>query len=227
MSVGSSLEGGVAAPDHRAGSARIVVGRLLGVAGIASYNWWIGVLLATHGRTRPNGFFSDLEAVGQPHAALLGALDVAAGVLLVAALLLRGRDGPVGPRPEWPWLVVFAVAGAVGGRFPYQCPEGASAACRSAEWHLQLPWPHYVHIVAGIVEFASATVAVLAARRRTTGQPGVVGSVVRGIARVLVLAYPLLAVSYLTDRLGMYVEPVFFVGFSAMAAVELFERPRG
>jgi hypothetical protein len=43
---------------------------------------------------------------------------------------------------------------------------------------------------------------------------------------VLVVAYPLLAASYLTDRMGAFVEPVFFVCFSAMAAVELFERQR-
>ena len=226
MSVDLFRGAGAPVPDYRAGPAWIAVSRVLGVASIASYNWWIGVLLGTHLLTSPNGFFSDLEAVGQPHAALLSGLDVAAGVLLVAALLLRGRDGPDGPRPEWSWLVLFAAAGTVGGLFPYQCPEGVSAACRSAEWHLQLPWPHYVHIVAGIVEFASATLAVLAARRRTTGQTDVVGSVVRGLGWVLVVAYPLLAVSYLTDRLGAFVEPVFFVSFSVMVVVELFEPQR-
>ncbi|HEY5185590.1 MAG TPA: DUF998 domain-containing protein [Actinomycetes bacterium] len=226
MSVDSSLEGGAATHDHRVGTARIVVSRVLGVASLASYNWWVGVLLGTHLLTSPNGFFSDLAAVGQPHAELLSNLDVAAGLLMVAALVLRGRNGPAGARPEWPLLVTFAVAGAVGGKFPYQCPEGASAACRAAEWHLQLPWPHYVHILAGIVEFASATLAVLAARRRTAAQRDPVGRVVRGIGWVLVVAYPLLAVSYLTVRLGAFVEPVFFVCFSVMAAVELFERQR-
>ncbi len=226
MSVDSSVEGGAATHDRRVGTARIVWSRALGVASLASYNWWVGVLLGTHLLTSPNGFFSDLEAVGQPDAVLLSRLDIAAGLLLVAALVLRGRGGPTGPRAEWPLLVTFAAAGAVGGLFPYQCPEGASAACRATEWHLQLPWPHYVHIAAGIVEFASATLAVLAARRRTAAQRDPVGRVVRGVARVLVVAYPLLAASYLTDRMGAFVEPVFFLCFSAMAAVELFERPR-
>ena len=44
--------------------------------------------------------------------------------------------------------------------------------------------------------------------------------------RLLVVASPILAVAYVTDRAGSLIEPVFFVVFSATLLMELFE-PRG
>lgn len=170
----------------------------------------------------PNALFSDLEATGGHYAVLFSRLDIAAGVLLLAALVLRGRCGTTGPRREWWLLLLFAVAGAVGGFFPYSCPEGVNDVCRTAEWEFQLPWRQYVHVGAGIVEFAAATVAIVLACRRTAGLP-VLGELTRWTARVLLVAYPLLGAAYLGDRLGAFVEPVFFVCFSGMVAIELFE----
>jgi len=43
------------------------------------------------------------------------------------------------------------------------------------------------------------------------------------VAWGLLVAYPLLGASYLTDRLGALVEPIFFVCFSAMVLAELYE----
>ena len=76
-------------------------------------------------------------------------------------------------RREWKWLMAFALAGAIGGRYPYACAEGLSETCRQMEWHLQLPVHHYVHVVSGIAEFATLTVAAAIAMRRTrhTGTP--------------------------------------------------------
>jgi len=54
-------------------------------------------------------------------------------------------------------LLLFAAAGAVGGHYAYACPEGLSAACRSAEWHLKLPLHHYLHVISGVIEFAAIT----------------------------------------------------------------------
>ena len=68
-----------------------------------------------------------------------------------------------------------------------------------------------------------ATLAIVLARRRTAGLP-VLGDLTRWTASALLVAYPLLGVAYLSDRLGAFVEPVFFVCFSLMAAIELFER---
>jgi hypothetical protein len=199
---------------------------IVGVLGIALYNWWLPVALFGRLLTTPNELFSDLEATGRPDASLLQHLDLAAGIVLVAALLLRGRIGPDGRRSEWPWLVAFAIAGAVGGRFSYACPEGLSAACRSAEWRLALPPHHYVHVVAGIVEYTTATVAVYLAWKRTRPRERPTTRTIRWTGRVLVGAYPLLGLAYLTDRLGLFVEPIFFVCFSFMAMVELLEPDR-
>ncbi len=196
---------------------------IIGIVGIALYNWWLPVALLGRLLTTPNELFSDLEATGRPDASLLQHLDLAAGIVMVVALLLRGRVGPDGRRSEWPWLVAWAVAGAVGGRFSYACPEGLSAACRSAEWRLALPPHHYVHVIAGIVEFAAATVAVYLAWQRTRTRERPTTRTIRWTGRVLVAAYPLLGLSYLTDRLGVFAEPIFFICFSVMAMVELLE----
>jgi hypothetical protein len=199
------------------GSARVTAAKALGVAGVVAYNWWVLV---------PFGFFSDLEATGRPHAALMSDADMVAGVLLVMALLMRGSMAAHGARREWKWMVAFAVAGAVGGRYPYACAEGLSATCRQLEWHLQLPWHHYVHVVSGIAEFATLTTAAVIAWRRTRHDGTRQARVYAGVVAVLLVGYPLLGLVYLTDRLGTLVEPVFFVAFSVMMLAELFEPRR-
>jgi hypothetical protein len=195
-----------------------------GVVGLALYNWWIPVAFDGRLMTSPDELFSDLEATGRPDAALLQHLDLAAGLVLLAALLLRGSVGRTGRRSEWPWLVAFAVAGAVGGQFSYACPEGLSASCRAAEWRLALPHHHYVHVAAGIAEFVFGTVAVYLAWQRTRPVETPVTRAIRWTGRTMVVAYPLLGVAYLTDRFGAFVEPVFFTCFSVMVLAELVER---
>ena len=58
---------------------------------------------------------------------------------MLAALLFGGRAPDTVRRKEWKWMLAFAFAGAIGGRFPYACSEGLSATCRAMEWQLQLP----------------------------------------------------------------------------------------
>jgi hypothetical protein len=120
-------------------------------------------------------------------------------------------------------MVVFAAAGAVGGHYTYACSEGLSATCRRLEWHLQLPLHHYVHMVSGIVEFAALTTAAVIAMRRTRGDGTAWARAYSGLVTVLAVGYPLLALAYLTDRLGTLVEPIFFVAFSVMLLAEVFE----
>jgi hypothetical protein len=207
-------------------STRVTAAKVLGVAGVVAYNWWVVVPFVPGLMPSVNGFFSDLEATGRPHAALMSDADMIAGVLLVAALLLRGPTAAHGTRREWKWMVAFAVAGAVGGRYPYACAEGLSATCRQLEWHLQLPLHHYVHVVSGIAEFATLTTAAAIAWRRTRHEGTRQARVYSGVVSVLLVGYPLLGLVYLTDRLGTLVEPMFFVAFSVMMLAELFEPSR-
>ena len=190
---------------------------------MVAYNWWVVVPFIPGLMPSPNGFFSDLEATGARDATWMQHSDVAAGVLLVAAFLVRGATGRQGYRPEWKWMVLFAAAGGVGGAFPYACAEGLSATCRSMEWHLQLPFHHYVHVVSGIAEFATMTVAAVLAMQRTRGTGTPVARVYGTLVKGLVVGYPLLGLVYLTDRLGTLVEPIFFVIFSAMVLAEVYE----
>jgi hypothetical protein len=212
------------APDSAdQAAARLTAARILAVGGAVAYNWWVVVPFVPGLMPSVNGFFSDLEATGRPHAQLMSDADMLAGLLRVAGLLLRGPFSGGEVRREWKWMVAFAVAGGIGGRFPYACSEGLSASCRAMEWHLQLPLHHYIHVVAGIAEFATLTVAAVLAMRRTTGQATRAARMYRLLVRVLVVAYPLLAAVYLTDRLGTLVEPIFFAVFTAMVLTEVFE----
>jgi hypothetical protein len=190
--------------------------QFVGAVGLVLYNWWIFVAFDRHALTTVNQLFSDLEASGQPHARLLSNLDLAAGTLIALALLLERRHRLM----RWPGdlLIMFGLAGAVGGLFPYTCAEGISRACRDSEWSFTLPWQQYVHIVSGIVEFACATFAILLLR----SHPGrVQARVAKALTVVLAIAYPLLAVAYIGDRLGAFIEPIFFVSFSIAVALVL------
>ncbi len=204
-------------------STRLITAKALGIAGVIAYNWWVAVPFVPGLMPSINGFFSDLEATGRPHAALMADLDLTAGLLMITALVLRGSRGRGGLRPEWKWMVAFAVAGAVGGRYTYACSEGLSATCRSMEWHLQLPLHHYIHVFSGIAEFATLTTAAVIARRRTRHEATPEARIYRWVVAVLVVGYPLLGAVYLTDRLGTLVEPIFFIAFSVMLLTEVFE----
>ena len=213
--------------DQRDGyGARLFVAQFLGLVGIVLYNWWVWVIVATNLLVSTDEFFSDLEATGRPDATLFSHFDLAAGIVMFVAFLVRGSWGPKGKRNEWRWLLLFAAAGAVGGHFSYACPEGLSAACRSAEWHLRLPLHHYLHVFSGIIEFATMTTAVFLAWKRTRDDSGWVSRSVKGVAVAMLIGYPLLGVAYLTDRFGAFVEPIFFVCFSVMVAIELLEPRR-
>ncbi|MGZ4680849.1 MAG: DUF998 domain-containing protein [Acidimicrobiales bacterium] len=205
-------------------SRQIGVARVLGVLGLLAYNWWVIVPFESGWMTSLDGFFSDMSADGQPHAWLMQRADMVAGVLLVAALLLRGPTGSDGTRRrEWPWLVAFSSLGAIGGRFPYACAAGLDPACRRLERSLDLPWHHYVHMAAGVGEFATITLAIWLAYRRTRGSDSVEAQVFRFLIYLLVVAYPLLAVAYLGDVWGSLIEPVFFLAFTSVLLAELFE----
>lgn len=207
-------------------SPRLFLAQFLGLVGIVLYNWWVWVVVATNLLTSTNAFFSDLETTGRPDATLFQHFDLTAGIVLFVAFVVRGPWGPEGKRAEWRWLLLFAVAGCVGGHFAYACPEGLSSACRSAEWHLRLPLHHYLHVFSGIIEFAAMSTAVYLAWKRTLEHRDWVARTIKAIAAAGLIAYPLLGVAYLTDRFGSFIEPIFFVCFSVMVAIELLEPRR-
>jgi len=195
----------------------------VGIAGVVAYNWWV-VVPFRHGWMRsPDELFSDLAANGQPHAVVLQRLDLLAGLSLALTFLVRGASGRAAR--EWPWLVAFGSAAAIGGRFSFACASGLDATCRYQEWHLALPAHHYVHMVMGVTEFVAITMAIWLAFRRTRFGNTFEARTVRVLVQVLLVAYPLLGVAYLTDHWGALVEPVFFVAFTVFMLVELNESP--
>jgi Protein of unknown function (DUF998) len=209
-------------PDRSlAGEGRLLAARVTGMLGLGAYNWWIATFFVPGMLRSPDGFFSDLSADGQPHAAMLHRVDTIGGLLLVAALLLRGPLDGLTKRPEWPWLVAFAVVAAIGGMFPYACAPGYDAACRRLQYGFDLPLHHYVHMVSGVAEFFTATMAIWVARHTDPEGHRLPGRLGHVLIPLLVVAYPLLAYAYLRDRGGSLIEPVFFIIFSLFVAAEL------
>ncbi|MCU1352044.1 MAG: Uncharacterized protein JWM05_1253 [Acidimicrobiales bacterium] len=211
--------------DHAADDAFAWVlaplARIAGVCGALAYNWWLLAIAKPRTLASRDVWFSDLSARGQPHARLLQGTDVAAGLLLVAALLLarRARSGPLDDR--WKLLFVFSGAVVVGGFFPLSCASGASRACSRLEQSFSLPGSHYIHIVAGITEFGCGTLAVFRwarADRAAGANPWWSGITAWW---VLVFAWPILATSYLSTQDGALIEPAFFVMFTLVLLREL------
>jgi Protein of unknown function (DUF998) len=224
----------VAGPPPGGGSAvrfRRGLAWSLGVAGLLAYNWWILVPLKPGLMTSPDELFSNLEISGQPYAAAMQHADLLSGVLLVCAFLAVGRRSVPGGLRDWLAMLAFAVAGAIGGVFPEVCADGISATCRRQEWHFQLASSQYVHMLAGIAEFAAITVALFLALRRTRGSRArgsrarTAGSY-RWLWRGALVCYPLLGLAYLLNRMGGVMEAVFFVGFTVMVLTQIAERTR-
>ncbi len=204
---------------------------ICGIAGMAFYNWWVLVPLRPGLLRSPDEFFSNLEVTGQPYASVMSHLDVASGLLVLVAFLLAGPNGVVSGRREWLGIVVFALSGVIGGLFSQVCADGVSAACMSAERHFQLPLSQYVHDSAGVFEFAGITLALLLALRRTRaeragGARTWPARIYRVLAITAAVAYPLLGLVYLADRLGGVMEGIFFTGFTIIVLTQLAERLR-
>jgi len=175
----------------------------------------------------PSELFSNLEVTGQPYATVMQRADITAGVLLLLAFVLAGSRTVEGGRREWLGMVVFAMAGAIGGLFPQVCADAINHSCMSAEWHFQLAASQYVHDGSGVIEFAGITLALLLAARRTRGERTASAIGYRILGWGAVVGYPALGVSYLFDVYGGIVEAVFFIGFTVIVLIQLAERLRG
>jgi len=219
----SSADLGGAMPDGLSTSRRVLAWTAC-AGGLLAYNWWVLVPFKPGLMTSPNELFSNLEITGQPYAAVMQHLDMLSGLLLLCAFLATGlRSFPAGRR-DWAAMMVFAAAGLAGGVFPEVCADGINAVCRREEWHFQLPLSQYVHMVAGIVEFAAITIALFIAMRRTHGSRARTARVYRRLWQAALVAYPLLGLAYLLNRLGGVMEGVFFVGFTVMVLTQVAER---
>lgn len=200
--------------------AQLRAGQALGLLSVPAYNWWVGAIVAGL-VTSPDGMFSDLEAVGEPHATLFSRLDILSGALVVLGLLLLGAPSTRERAREWKLMIGFGATGVIGGMYPYACPEGRDNACREAEWTFRLPLHHYVHMVSGILEFALVTLTVVLMWRRLRDTAPSPWRTISGIlAAMLAIGYPAIAASYLLDRFDAPVEALFFLVFAgAVAAV--------
>jgi len=191
---------------------------------LLAYNWWVLAPFKYGLMRSPNELFSNLEVTGQPYAIVMQRADVTAGVLLLLAFVLAGSRTIPGARREWLGMVFFAMAGAIGGLFPQVCADGLSHSCMSAEWHFRLAASQYVHDGSGVIEFAGITLALLLAIMRVRGSNTLTARGYRFVGWVVLVAYPVLGVSYLFNIYGAVIEAVFFAAFTAMVLLQLNER---
>jgi Protein of unknown function (DUF998) len=203
---------------------RVLVTWILGAAGLAGYNWWLLVPLKPGLMTSPSELFSNLEVSGQPYAAAMQHADLVSGLLLLTAFAFAGRGPSRGERREWLGMLGFAAAGAAGGSFPEVCADAVNAACRRMEYRFELPASQYIHMIAGVLEFAAITLALLCAERRTRQQSTRPAALYRALAVGALVGYPLLGAAYMLDRLGGLMEVAFFIGFTVMVITYLAER---
>ena len=203
---------------------RKISGCLLGILGLLIYNWWIIVPFKPGLLTSPNQLFSDLEIDSRPYAAVMQHADLISGILLLAAFLIIGNKRLRATLHEWLALVVFSIGALLGGIFVESCSDTTSAVCRHLEVTLQLPAHHYLHMIFGVIEFAAITIALFLAYFRTKTHKTLVARTYKILARGSIVAYPLLIIAYLTNRLGAVIEPVFFLAFAIIVVMQIYER---
>jgi hypothetical protein len=196
----------------------------LGIFSLLFYNWWVLVPFKPGLMTSFNELFSDLEIDGRPYSVAMQHADLASGLLLLIALLIIGSRKLIKNFKEWLALVFFAVGGAIGGIFSESCSDTTSAVCRHLEVRFQLPAHHYLHIASGIVEFGSITIALYLARKRTRNQKTQASRAYNILAKSALIGYPLLILAYLTNIFGGFIEMFFFLAFTMIVIVQLWER---
>ncbi len=194
------------------------------VAGLVFYNWWLAVLIRPSLLKSPNELFSNLEVSGQAYATWMQHADLVAGLLLFAAFLVVGSQSLERSMGEWLLLIVFALSGAAGGYFPEHCLDTINRSCHVDELELQLSGAQYLHIVAGIFEFAAITGVLVLAYRRTRGETSKEARIYRSLYLGAWVGYPLLAVAYLFVLGGSFVEAAFFTGFTLVVITQISER---
>ena len=196
----------------------------LTMAGLVFYNWWLAVLLRPSLLKSPNELFSNLEVSGQPFANWMQHADLVAGMLLCVAFVVVGVQSLQRGVGEWLLLVAFAVSGAAGGYFPEQCLDTINRSCHLDELELQLGGAQYLHIVAGILEFAAITGVLILSYRRTRGERSPEARIYRSLYLGAWVLFPLLAIAYLFVLGGSFVEGAFFTGFTLIVVTQIFER---
>jgi Protein of unknown function (DUF998) len=216
----------IGVPQSRGSVIRRDLVRALGACAVLAYNWWILVPMRPGLLRSPDELFSNLEVTGHPFATLMQRADLLSGLLMLAAFVVAGSGKVKAGRPDWLCMMIFSLAGVAGGLFPETCADGISESCRQLEMGLRLPLVQYLHIAAAVVEFGSITAALAFAVVRTWPLLTPIARTYRGLVWAAVVAYPLLGVACLTDRLGAIIQAVFFIGFSVMVIAELLERTR-
>ena len=206
-------------PNQKASRLALIIS----ILGLILYNWWIFVFFRPGLIKSPNELFSNLEITGQPFAWAMQRTDILSGILLIIALAMIYRKANRLDFKEWAAVLLFGVFGSIGGIFSESCADEISASCRAAEWGFRLPLHHYIHMLAGVAEFAAITYSLYLAHTRTKNQVNRPGKVYKFLWRSAFYAYPLLGIAYIFDIYGAIMEIVFFIGFTILIVEHFIE----
>jgi hypothetical protein len=205
---------------------RKIIAWISGILGLISYNWWILAPFKSGIITSPNQLFSDLEINGQPYANVMQHLDLISGILFLITFLFLINRSNIKRNYESLALIGFGIFAALGGVFSETCSDTTNAVCRHLEISMKLPAQQYLHLLFGIAEFGFITIALFFAYYRTKKKRTKIAKIYRFLFVGAFIAYPLLGLAYVTNRLGAIIEPVFFTAFSIIILVQLYERTK-
>lgn len=208
------------APDNR---RRLAL--LLGTVGVVAHNWWV-VIYPLGWMPSWHALISEAEASDQPHSRLLSNIDIVVGVLVMAGVLLVGREyRNRRGRVLWWLALAWGLFGLLEGAFPLACSPSTNLVCEEAEWRFELAYHHYVHMGSGVLEYLSANlIAILAWRMNSLGWMSRFG---RWMTIAMVVCYPFMGWTFFTHRWSTISEAMFFVMYSTTVGAVLWFRPPG
>lgn len=190
------------------------------------FNWWLALPVLVD----PDGMFdrllSDATATGSSNAVALRVMEGAGALLLLAALIGRGPlDSHGVVRRDWLAaiaLVVFEFSNAV---FVEACQSGTDRVCFDRELRLDLPWPHYLHIIGGALEWLAAlAVAWFGWRRLRPDRRSRIYAALLWYAPIVLVP---LAVTFVIHRWFAVVEVTVYLAFSVLLVLTVTEAGPG
>ncbi|WP_413756893.1 DUF998 domain-containing protein [Streptomyces sp. MMBL 11-3] len=158
-------------------TATTATAALLALAALTYSAWTLEAVLDT-GLHPARAYVSELAATDQPYGTLFRTTDLAAGLLVCAAVLTAPRtavrEGP-GTRAARAGLLLFGAATALDSRLPLSCAPTTDPACAAREAAGLVPPAHTAHTVSSTLALCGVLVAMAAltrtARRHTPASP--------------------------------------------------------
>jgi hypothetical protein len=188
-------------PRTAPAATALTTAALLALAALAYSAWALEAVLDT-GLPPAHTYVSELAATDQPYGALFRTTDLAAGLLVCAAVLAAPRTGPrgsPGARAGRAGLLLFGAATAIDSRLPLGCAPTTDPACAAREAAGLVPPAHTAHTVSSTLALCGILVAMAAlirtARRYAPTSPPARAGLVLLVLELAATAWTLAAIA--------------------------------